>query len=511
METPADNNSAKKNNTPEPTITITTTTSTKTVNVTEEGINSTNVDTIPQRPQRGGEAWGIDFSLPKIRRKTTKKERDAIISSRLKRLIQQQQQQQQKEENETVGVNAQQQEGEKEGIVKSEGMNSRRPLPIVRVDAMADRQCLIPTQLPTTREDLEQRLCLRIPRLLAVTKQYPRSCGVSSLTSIWNYLYTRIGESTTGIHNRPPISQEEVMSILGFEPPFDSISWGPFTGNGTLLRWFHALNRHFGVRGRAYVFYKPQGKGCTTCTSEEALRELKELLRNPNAAVIYHCHNHYMVPIGYQEIPLAQTDFYAKDVPVENTETTVFIGEVSRGRHEAMYARKWSEIVKDLMCRSPNFFNIRRPELGIQTRISKSKRNTLVKENELSNKKLTDQEQQQEQEEKEGTPGVLEQSSSPIVSGEKAPVLGTSSEISPSTVDRVEESEPTGNTGTKKTKKKSGGGNLHCLICFRSDEVEEHPERFENPSSSSSSSSSSSDSDSSSSSSSDESEMENVE
>lgn len=34
----------------------------------------------------------------------------------------------------------------------------------------------------------------------------------------------------------PPISQEEALHILGFQPPFEEIKFGPFTGNATLMR-----------------------------------------------------------------------------------------------------------------------------------------------------------------------------------------------------------------------------------------------------------------------------------
>lgn len=38
------------------------------------------------------------------------------------------------------------------------------------------------------------------------------------------------------ISSLPPISQEEALHILGFQPPFEEIKFGPFTGNATLMR-----------------------------------------------------------------------------------------------------------------------------------------------------------------------------------------------------------------------------------------------------------------------------------
>ncbi|EAN99123.1 hypothetical protein C3747_54g156 [Trypanosoma cruzi] len=434
-----------------------------------------NVDKAEIIAPRGGEAWAIDFSLPRVRRRITRKERDALISSRIRQQMQQLQ-------RPSSGAKKKG-EGEMMRVGQAADSEDNRHMRIVAVDGMADLSDLVPQNLTTTREDLEERLCLRLPRLLSVTKQYPKSCGVSSLASIWNYLYTRLGEADVGV-SRAPVAQEEIMTILGFAPPFDEISWGPFTGNGTLFRWFHAINRHFGVKGRAYMLYKPQGKGRTSCTAEEALRELKRVLRDPHAAVVYHCHNHYMVPVGYQEIPLAQTDFYAPQVPELNTETTIFIGEVSRGRHEAMYARKWSEIVKDLMCRSPQFYNIRRPEMGIQTRVPKKKNNDAKGDDDAAAATAAEQQRQQGQRESETPVSALPPPPTSLFEAKIAPVASGS------------ETTTTAGAGTGR-KKKTGGGNLHCLICFRSDEVEEHPERYEDPSTDSNSSSSSSSSSSS--------------
>lgn len=235
----------------------------------------------------------------------------------------------------------------------------------------------IPHYPDTTRQDLEKRLVLSVPRLCCIQKQYPRSCGITSLVSVYNYLYSRLGESFSaaeGIH-RPPFTQEEIISTLGFAAPFGDIPWGTFTGNITLIRWFHALNAHFGHQGRAYILYKVHGPGNTSHVYQsdaQALVAVKEALRNPHCAIIYHCYNHYMVPIGYQEIPHDQKECLRPDVATDATDTTVFIGEVSRGKHEAMYARKWKDIVKDLSCYGETYFNIRQPEKGIQ-RKEKSK------------------------------------------------------------------------------------------------------------------------------------------
>jgi hypothetical protein len=332
------------------------------------------------------QAWIVDFgtSKPKPKRKMTKKEKDAIQESRLRSqasggsvaasvVVTG------RAGDAVLGLGA---DSEGNIAVAAAGLHDGAALQVVQLDGLADRAAQVPTNLTTTRADLEQRLVLRLPRLLCVNKQYPRGCGIASLTSIYNYLYSWLGESAVGA-TRPPHSQEELMSILGFEPPFGEIAWGPFTGNSTLIRWFHALNRHFGLRGRAHILYKAHGHGKTTHLYPDntaALVAVKAALRDPHCALIYHCYNHYMVPVGYQEIPHAQTDFLKPTVPVASCDTTIFIGEVSRGRHEAMYARKWEQVVKDIECKSPLYFNIRHPEKGVQRREPKPKKTAATAE-----------------------------------------------------------------------------------------------------------------------------------
>lgn len=97
----------------------------------------------------------------------------------------------------------------------------------------------------------------------------------------------------------PPISQEEALHILGFQPPFEEIKFGPFTGNATLMRytsapvsfyaitslqekslisnhliasyrWFRQINENFRVRGCSYILYKPHGKHKTAGETGES-------------------------------------------------------------------------------------------------------------------------------------------------------------------------------------------------------------------------------------------------
>ena len=58
--------------------------------------------------------------------------------------------------------------------------------------------------------------------------QYPKTCGISSLVSCWNYLYSTLGN---GRHR--PISAEEALEALDtkYIPPYTGVKFGSFTGN----------------------------------------------------------------------------------------------------------------------------------------------------------------------------------------------------------------------------------------------------------------------------------------
>jgi len=137
--------------------------------------------------------------------------------------------------------------------------------------------------------DIRRWFCMARP-------QYPKSCGISSLVSCWNYLY-----STLGVGKKQPISTEEALEVLGFQPPYNNVSFGSFTGNDTLIQWFGLLNRKFGVRGEAAIVYKMHGKSITHSVDKyTALDNLMDGVRSENRAYIYHCYNHYMCPIGFE-------------------------------------------------------------------------------------------------------------------------------------------------------------------------------------------------------------------
>ncbi|CAD5117993.1 DgyrCDS6734 [Dimorphilus gyrociliatus] len=213
-----------------------------------------------------------------------------------------------------------------------------------------------------TSKDISQRKVLDLTRWHCISRpQYSKSCGMSSLISCWNFLF-----STLGHGDRRPITQEEALLAIGFKPPFEEIKFGPFTGNATLMRWFRQLNDYYKVRGRCHFMYKPKGMNSTTGIDEViGLQKLKEALKNPRCAIIYHCYNHYMCPIGYEDTPIESEKAYSRDYN-DNFETWLIIGDTSR-KHPSMHCKQWKDIVMDLNTESPEYFDIRKSEKGLQT------------------------------------------------------------------------------------------------------------------------------------------------
>ena len=123
--------------------------------------------------------------------------------------------------------------------------------------------------------------------------------------------------------SKPPITQEEALMILGYQPPYEETRFGPFTGNCTLMRWFRRLNDHFRVCGRSYFLYKMHGLNKTFgVTSHDALQALKQGLKGNDVTYIYHCQNHYFCPVGFEETPVKPEHAYRY---VDKSPQTTFI------------------------------------------------------------------------------------------------------------------------------------------------------------------------------------------
>uniref|UniRef100_A0A8C3L7D1 Basic immunoglobulin-like variable motif-containing protein n=1 Tax=Chrysolophus pictus TaxID=9089 RepID=A0A8C3L7D1_CHRPC len=216
-------------------------------------------------------------------------------------------------------------------------------------------------------EDVKERKVLDLRRWYCISRpQYKTSCGISSLVSCWNFLY-----STLGAGSLPPITQEEALHILGFQPPFEEIRFGPFTGNTTLMRWFRQINDHFHIKGCSYVLYKPHGKNKTAGeTAVGALAKLTRGLKDESMAYIYHCQNHYFCPIGFEATPVKASKAYRGRVLQQEVEYWILIGEPSR-KHPTIHCKRWADIVTDLNTQNPEYLDIRHLERGLQHRKTK--------------------------------------------------------------------------------------------------------------------------------------------
>ncbi|CAH1781899.1 unnamed protein product [Owenia fusiformis] len=207
-----------------------------------------------------------------------------------------------------------------------------------------------------TIETMSQRKVLDMKRWFCISRpQYKKSCGISSLVSCWNYLFSTLGAGTL-----KPITQEEALTILDFKPPFEEIRFGPFTGNATLMRWFKKLNDHYGVRGSSHFFYKPMGRNKTYgVSSDEALLKLKKSLKQDDIAFIYHCQNHYFCPMGYEDVPVKAVDAYKAKLDQTDVDTWILIGEPSR-KQPCIHSIRWEDISTDLNNGNPDYIDIRR-------------------------------------------------------------------------------------------------------------------------------------------------------
>ncbi|XP_052107069.1 basic immunoglobulin-like variable motif-containing protein isoform X1 [Mytilus californianus] len=237
-------------------------------------------------------------------------------------------------------------------------------LPSEREDALTD---YIPPTVTATYSQIAARKVMDQKRWICMSRpQYSKSCGISSVVSCWNYLFSTLGHGSLS-----PITQEEALIFLGFKPPFGEIRFGPFTGNITLMRWFRQLNDHYKVKGRCFNLYKPQGKNKTSgLTSDEALVILKKGLQDPNIAFIYHCQNHYFCPIGYEDTPCKAEQAYSSELSEEDCNTWLLIGDPSK-RHPCIHCKRWEDISVDLNCTNPDYVDIRRLEKGLQKRNTK--------------------------------------------------------------------------------------------------------------------------------------------
>lgn len=229
----------------------------------------------------------------------------------------------------------------------------------------------IPENISNSVETIKDRKVFDPKRWCCMSRpQYSKSCGITSLVSCWNFLFSRIGNGSFD-----PLTQEKALVILGIEPPFSTIRFGPFTGNSTLISWFNRLLAHFRVSGQARICWKLYGRDKTEgVTREQAFTMLCEGLATDNQAFIYHCYNHYMCPIGYELTPKNPPDAYKRTSELCEYVPWVIIGESSL-KHPPIHVKKWDDICLDIEQESPNFYDVRHQDLGVQTKSKLSSSN----------------------------------------------------------------------------------------------------------------------------------------
>lgn len=76
-----------------------------------------------------------------------------------------------------------------------------------------------------------------------------------------------------------------------------------------------------------------------------------------------------MCPIGFERTPVQPIDAYALTEQISEFDTWIIIGEISKC-YPSFHIKKWQDIVTDIECEFPKFFNIRKSEMGIQEKAS---------------------------------------------------------------------------------------------------------------------------------------------
>ncbi len=151
---------------------------------------------------------------------------------------------------------AEDEETKEQFTVKDEGANKDLEDANMVVETASQDVIEIPRNLSITQEQMAKRKQMDLRRWYCMARpQHPKSCGISSLTSCWNFLYSTLGAGTMR-----PISTEEALEVLGFKPPYSNFDFGSFTGNDTLIQWFALLNKFYKVKGKAEILWKPKGK-----------------------------------------------------------------------------------------------------------------------------------------------------------------------------------------------------------------------------------------------------------
>jgi hypothetical protein len=257
-----------------------------------------------------------------------------------------------------------------------------------------DPDCLPPPRPAPCKEEVSVGRVLDANRFLCLARpQYKRSCGISSLVSVFNFLYSPLGTryaavcadigrepapEEMGIYNLcPALYPERALQLLGF-PGEDSggesyrdIRFGKFTGNATLIRWFRLLCSACGVSGTAGYLWKRRGAARTGISSAAGMARVHAALASPSTGLIYHGLNHYSVPVGVDVTPASPIAVYdglpLGASPLDLHNTWLMIADASRGS-APLRSLRFSFVAKDLGTVYPEFYDFRHPERGLQSR-----------------------------------------------------------------------------------------------------------------------------------------------
>ncbi|CAD8150905.1 unnamed protein product [Paramecium octaurelia] len=227
-------------------------------------------------------------------------------------------------------------------------------------------QNTVPRNLTITQELMSQRRCLDVRRWYSLSRpQYKKSCGISSVVTCWNYLF-----STLGVGTLNPLSQEEVIVSLGLStevgPHFNDVEFGSFSGNMSLISWFKNLCRLQKVQGRAYFLWKNEGDFSTPGVDRDvALSKLTSGLKSDKISFIYHAYNHYFCPIGFECTPNKQVEAFADEIDYNDCQYWIIIAEPAKP-YPMFTVRKWVDIAQDLELKYPQYMKIRKMNEGIK-------------------------------------------------------------------------------------------------------------------------------------------------
>eukprot|EP00825_Cyclidium_porcatum_P008421 TRINITY_DN14194_c0_g1_i1.p1 TRINITY_DN14194_c0_g1~~TRINITY_DN14194_c0_g1_i1.p1 ORF type:complete len:285 (-),score=59.95 TRINITY_DN14194_c0_g1_i1:52-906(-) len=223
-------------------------------------------------------------------------------------------------------------------------------------------------QQPTQKYvNLQRWYCISKP-------QYKNNCGINSIASCWNYLFSKLGNGT-----EDPVSQEEVLLMMGYgNVPFEKQGFNP--NNAQILEWFKILCQKKGVVGKARIFWKKVGQDKTNLSDNEAWKQIIEYLQDSKSSLIYHCFGHYFVPIGFFIDQIEQNIQIKADNLNEEGEILfkakidkqLIVGDQGQQpKNNPFTIAKFDDVIQDLSQQYPNTFNIRDCQRGVFKREEK--------------------------------------------------------------------------------------------------------------------------------------------